>query len=304
MLVIRRMIKGQNGSSLVLVGMAMAGLLAMTGLVVDLGGVFVAQTQLQKAANAAALSAAQELTHSESAVSTIITEVLAQHEEIDSFKEQTIEMDHKVTVRLERPVQLAFSTLFGWKEKLVEVEATAELASMGRASGVAPLGIDDSIPLLFGTSYTLKVDQTESDTGNFGILALGGPGASTYEQNLKDGYQSEITIGDILETQTGNIVGKTKSGVQARIQNCPYPVEETYHRDCERVILIPVYKPYNQHSNQLKTVKVTGFAYFYITDPVDDHDKTIKGIFIKRAGTGYTHPDAEDKGAYTIRLTE
>ncbi|MEX1029880.1 MAG: Tad domain-containing protein [Paenibacillaceae bacterium] len=294
----------QQGSSIVLIGLAMAMLLAMTGLVVDLGGVYVAKTQLQKAANAAALSGAQELTHNETTVRNIVIEVLSKHGERDSLAEQQVEMGHKVFVRLHRPVTLVFSGLFGWDEVPVEVKATAVLENMGRATGVAPLGIDDSIPLVFGQEYRLKVDETEVDNGNFGILALGGPGSNTYEMNLKYGYQNEIKVGSIIDTQTGNVVGKTKTGVQERINQCPYPVGETYHRDCARVILIPVYIPYNVESNQVKQVKITGFAYFYISAPMDDHDKTIKGFFIERAGTGFNEPNAGNNGAYSIRLTE
>jgi Flp pilus assembly protein TadG len=301
---LKAIIHRQQGSSIVLIGLSMAGLMAMTGLVIDMGSVYVAKTQLQKAANAAALSGAQELTRNETTVKNIVNEVLTEHGEASSLVEQKVEMEHKVFVRLKRQVTLAFSGLFGWEEVPVVVQSTAVMQSMGRASGVAPLGIDDSIPLVFGQEYTLKVDETEAENGNFGILALGGPGASTYEDNLKYGYKSEIKVGDILDTQTGNIVGKTKEGVQERINKCPYPVGETYHRDCARVILIPVYTPYNHQSNQLKQVKVTGFAYFYISAPMDDHDKTIRGFFIERAGTGFNEPNAGNNGAYTIRLTE
>jgi hypothetical protein len=301
---LKAIIHRQQGSSLALIGLAIAGLMAMTGLVVDLGSVYVVKTQLQKAANAAVLSGAQELTHDETWVKNIVNEVLIEHGEANSLAEQQVEMEYKVFVRLQRQVSLTFSGLFGWDEVPVDVQATAVIESMGRATGVAPLGIDDSIPLVFGQEYKLKVDQTEVDTGNFGVLALGGTGADTYEENLKYGYQSEIKVGDILDTQTGNIVNKTKTGVQERINQCPYPVGETYHRDCARVILIPVYSPYNVSSNQVKQVKITGFAYFYISAPMDDKDKTIKGFFIKRTGTGFNEPNVSNNGAYSIRLTE
>ena len=54
----------------------------------------------------------------------------------------------------------------------------------------------------------------------------------------------------------------------------------------------------------MKQVKITGFAYFYISEPMDSHDKTIKGVFLKRVGTGFQLDDASEKGAYTIRLVE
>lgn len=297
-------IREQAGSAFVLMSLSMIGLLAMTGIVVDMGTLYVTKTELQKAANAAVLSGAQELTYEESAVRDVVNTILQEHDKTDSLAGLEIKMEERVDIILERSVKLQFSGLIGRNQSVVKVHAAAELRSMGKASGAAPLGIDESIELIHYQPYRLKVDEQDVDTGNFGILALGGAGANTYEDNLKNGYSEDIKIGDILPTQTGNIAGKTREGVQERINSCPYPVEETHHRDCPRVILIPVYQPYEHDQNQLQQVKVTGFAYFYITDPMDQHDKTVNGMFIKRAGTGTASDGALDKGAYVIRLTE
>lgn len=298
------MLVREEGSAIVLVALSMMLVLAIAGLVIDLGTVFVTKVQLQKTANAAVLSGAQELTHTQSAVADVVNQVLTDHGELGSMMNTSIQMEKRVSVELNRGVPLAFSKLFGFDSFPVDVHAAAEIQTMSRATGVAPLGIEDTVQLEYYQNYTLKVDQTEVSTGNFGVLALGGTGASTYEDNLKYGYQSEIKIDDILDTQTGNIVGKTRDGVQDRINRCPYPAGETYHRDCPRVILIPVYHPYEISVNQVKKVKITGFAYFYISEPMNLHDKTIRGMFIKRAGTGFVNPAAINYGAFGIRLTE
>jgi len=186
----------------------------------------------------------------------------------------------------------------------LKVHAAAELAVMGEASGAAPLGIDDRVELDYYKEYKLKVDQTESEYGYFGILALGGPGAATYEDNLRDGYQDPLELGDVIDTQTGNIAGKTRRVVKEKVSHdCNYTPSETLERDCERVLLVPVYTPYKQGGNQLKHVEITGFAYFYITEPMDWKDTSITGMFVKRAGKGVYESGAYDKGAYAIRLT-
>lgn len=294
----------EEGSVIVLVALSMMLLLAMAGLVIDLGTVFATKAQLQKTANAAVLSGAQELTNAQSAVTDVVNQVLTDHGELGSLINTSIQMEKRVSVELSRDVPLAFSKLFGFDSFPVDVHAAAELQTMSRATGVAPLGIEDSVQLEYYQDYTLKVDQTEVNTGNFGVLALGGTGASTYEDNLKYGYQSEIKIDDILDTQTGNVAGKTRDGVQDRINRCPYPAGETDHRDCPRVVLIPVYHPYEISVNQVKKVKITGFAYFYIMESMNFQDKTIRGMFIKRAGTGFVNPVAINYGAFGIRLTE
>jgi hypothetical protein len=294
----------QHGSSIILVSLTLVVLLVMAGLVVDMGTVYNTKSHLQKTANAAVLSGAQELTHTEAEVSAVVNEVLQYHGEAQSLHELGIEPGRKVSVTLKTMAPLVFSGLFGYDTADVGVHAAAEIQTMVEAMGAAPLGIDESISLVFNQEYKLKVDQTEVDTGNFGVLALGGTGANTYEQNLKYGYSESIKIGNILDTQTGNISGKTRSGIKERLEQCPYLAGETHHRDCSRVILIPVYRPYSYDTNQLKQVEITGFAYFYITEPMSSNDTSITGMFVKRAGTGFVDQDAVNYGAYGIKLTE
>ncbi|WP_235426958.1 hypothetical protein [Cohnella kolymensis] len=184
------------------------------------------------------------------------------------------------------------------------VKAAARILPMSAAKGAVPLGIDSRIALNYNQPYRLKVDMEGSDTGFFGILALGGPGAKTYEQNLKNGYSYEIKVGDIIETETGKVEGKTRDGVNFRIDSDPYPEGDYNHRDSTRVILIPVYEPYEQTSNQMKRIKVVGFAYFYILEPMSHQDSEINGYFIERADTAFASPGTPDTGAYAIKLVE
>jgi hypothetical protein len=294
----------QFGSVILLVSLALLGILVMTGLVIDGGTLYITKTHLQKTANAAALSGAQELTNSEAAVSNVISHVLGQHHEEQSVENISIQLPQKVSVSLSKQVPLTFSGLLGFDYVPVAAKASAEVQQMGRAAGASPLGIDDSLTLEYYKEYNLKVDQNDVDTGNFGVLALGSTGAKTYEYNLKNGYDEIIGAGDIIETQTGNISGKTRDGIKERLNACPYPRGETFHRDCSRILLIPSYTPYTYSTNQLMEVQITGFAYFYILDPMDPTDTSIKGMFVKRAGTGFTDPSISYKGALAIRLTE
>lgn len=300
----KKFVRDQQGGTIIFAGLSLALLLTAAGLVVDGGMLYAEKSHLQKAANAAALSGAQELTGSESDVATVVDDILAHHGEQSSLAGAEIELKSKVRVTLEKDVKLGFSRLFGKQSVKVSVKAAAQISPMGVASGAAPLGIDESIPLEYNKPYKLKVDSSGVEAGYFGILALGGTGAQTYESNLKYGYLNEIQIGDVIDTQTGNVAGKTREGVQLRIDSDPYPVGEYWHRDSTRVILIPVYKPYSIESNQLKSIQVTGFAYFYIMEPMSSKDTSITGMFIERADTGYTTPGVVDKGAYAIKLTE
>lgn len=294
----------QKGSAIMLIAVAMLGLLTMAGLVLDGGTIYLAKSHLKKTANAAVLSGAQELTNQESVVHGVVQKILLDHKEQNSLVGTNVQMSKNVKVDLKKQVPLSFSQLLGWQNVPVASTAAAEIGTMGSAVGAAPLGIDQSVSLEYYQEYKLKVDQTEVSTGTFGVLALGGTGASTYEENLRNGYKNRLTVNDILDTQTGNIAGKTKTAVQDLIDKCPYPKGETHHRDCPRTLLVPVYEPKHYDGNQLKQVKITGFAYFYILDNMRANDTAIKGLFVKRAGTGFVKPEAVFRGAYAIRLTE
>lgn len=297
-------IHDQKGSAVIIFSFLLIGLLGIIGLVLDGGTLFVTKTHLQKTANATALSGAQELFSDEQTVTSIVNEILNAHNEQTSLNTLTIEMGNKITVDLKKEVHLTFLRLFGFNKAPVKVSATATLFPMGRARGAAPLGIDEAIPLEFYKSYKLKVDQTEVDAGNFGILALEGPGAKTYEDNLRNGYSGEIQIGTIIETQTGNIAGKTRTVINDRINACPYLPGDINHRDCSRILLVPIYQPYNYVLNQLKEVKITGFAYFYILEPMNSHDTAVTGMFIKRVGNGFGDSSSLNRGAVSVKLTK
>lgn len=301
---LRRFVKDEAGNAIVLVALMLMGLLGMAGLAIDGGLVYMTKSAMQKTANAAVLSGAQELMNNQQEVDGVVKKILETDKETASLRNLEITMEKKVSIDLTKPVKLTFAKLFGFNEMDVSVHAAAELGKMGRAIGAAPLGIDDSIPLEFYKTYQLKVDSSGVEYGNFGILALGGPGASTYEENLSKGYKDELKVGDIIDTQTGNIAGKTRTVIQERINGCPEMPRDFNDRDCSRIILVPVYHPYNFTQNQMKSIKITGFAYFYITDPMDPKDTSIRGMFIKRAGTGFYDEASKDKGAYSIRLTE
>lgn len=297
------LIQQEKGNALVLMTAALGGLLLMTGLVIDGGHLYMEKSHLQKTANAAALSGAQELPNGESRVQSVVNEILNAHKEAASLQQSGIENAGRLTVRLEKKVPLFFASLFGFDSVPVQAYAKAGLAPMGGANGAVPLGIDESIPLNYGEKYQLKVDAGDSISGNFGVLALAGSGAKSYGDTLKEGYDHKLTVGSIINTETGNMSGPTMEGVNYRISQCPYATPDNFDRSCSRIMLILVYKPYETSSNKLKSVMITGFAYFYITDPMNKNDTSIQGIFIKKTGRGTAGSDGTlDRGAYAIKL--
>lgn len=298
---IRAFREDERGNIIVIAAFLMLVLTAFAGLVVDGGQLYMTKTKLQKVANAAAISGGQELkTNAGQKVTVIVDDILKAHNALPYRQSVVVIPEKQVTVKLKESVPLFFSSIVGMNAVDISVKATAAVGVMSRVNGAAPIGIDESVPLVYGNPYTLKVDETASATGNFGALALQGPGAKLYEQNLMYGFDGELKIGDILNTQTGNLAGPTKTAVDYLLTTCT----DMTARDCSRILIIPVYVPFLVQSNQLKQIKITGFAHFYISEPMNTKDKTVKGIFLERVGTGFHSEAASIKGAYTIRLVE
>ncbi|MCA0983415.1 Tad domain-containing protein [Halobacillus yeomjeoni] len=300
----RKFLHEEKGNALVLATLSLMVLLTIAGAAIDGGMLFMTKSHLQKSVNAAVLSGAQELTYDQEKISQVVDEVLLLHDSNIQKEILSVIPEKELRVGVNKPVKLAFSSLLGIETVNVYAEAAAELGTLGKAVGIVPLGIDENVNLVYGKKYSLKVDSKGVEYGNFGILALGGPGADRYEENFRYGYQEEVKIGDIFETQTGNIAGKTKKVVQERVNGCAENMNKVTAKNCSRVVLIPVYSEHNRRSNQLKEVMVKGFAYFYITDPFNSKDTSVSGKFIKLAGPGSADESAVDKGAYNIRLTK
>jgi hypothetical protein len=301
-----RFIKEESGNAIVFFSLYLVILIGVAGLVIDTGVLYLTKSHLKKTANAVVLSGAQELTNSTAAVNVVVTEILNAHGEESSLKDISIvtTYPYRISVTLEKEVKLYFFRIFKMYSQKVAVTSSVQLVPMKSGVGAVPLGIDKDVPLEYLKEYTLKVDSGDSEYGNFGVLALQGPGAKLYEQDLMYGYDGELEVGDIINTQTGNIAGKTVNAVNYRINSCSHPSGDYTNRDCERIILVLVYEPYEFNGHQLDKVKISGFAYFYLKEPVNQQDSTIKGYFIKRAGTGFGNESVRDTGAYTIKLSE
>ncbi len=302
----RNLINEESGSVVVFFSLFLVILMGIAGSVIDVGILYNTKSHLKKTAQAAVLSGAQELPNSNSSVNYVVNQILLAHGEENNIKNLSIETTttYKLTLTLEKEVPLYFLKLFNIDSQKIQVTSSAELAPMSAGNGAVPLGIDKNIPLEYFKEYTLKVDSGDSEYGNFGILALSGPGAKLYEQDLRYGYDGELHIGDIIDTQTGNIEGKTRDAIAFRLSSCNHPIDDYTNRDCSRIILVLVYEPHKFSGNQLDQVKITGFAYFYLKKPIDKYDSSIIGYFIKRVGTGYGNNTTQDTGAYTVKLTE
>ncbi|MHB8171480.1 MAG: TadE/TadG family type IV pilus assembly protein [Thermincolia bacterium] len=276
----KRLKNEEKGSIIVLVALGMVVLLSFAAMVTDVGLLYLNRTKLANAIDAATLAGIQELPQNPDKAKLVARDYASRNGADPNQLNITIAPDNQsIKVESTRAVNLVFAKAFGFSTGEVAVGAEAKVGPITAIKGAAPLSI---VEQQFETNklYVLKYGE---GNGWFGPLSLGGNGASRYRDNLKTGYQGELKVGMMVDTQTGNMSGPTRDGIEYRINNCPHTPRctvDTYHRDCSMVMYIPVIRA-PSGSGQVKQVEVVGFAAFLVIEvPGSGNNSVIKGYFI------------------------
>lgn len=303
---IYRILKNEKGSALVLVALSLTLIMFSVATVTDVGLMFANKIEVANAADAAALAGVQALPQNPVAAEELARDYAARNN-INEISVSISSDNKEIAVSAQRTIGLFFAKVLGVESSTAAAQAKAKLEPATGIRGIVPLGIEDQ-EFVIGESYVLKYgagDGPEGDyhPGWFGILALQGPGAKLYLEDLKHGFNEEILVGELLDIQTGNISGNTFEGVQNRIDRCthiPYCTYDHYDPSCPRIMLIPTIEPYG--NNQ---IRATGFHAFLV-DTVEGMgvENYITGHFIQHTLSGSSDPLAQDNGIYVPRLSQ
>jgi hypothetical protein len=287
-----RFLKGQIA---VIMTLIMATLLGAMALGVDVGVLYYNWVLLQKAADSAVLSGALYLTgdqSSDSKVESAVTQVVMANGVTSSeiVAGPTVGADqYSVSVKLQRTVPYFFGKVLGLNQGLVSVYSAAKLAPTSAPKGIRPVGLEcptgswNSNGNCNGsynqsTVYSLNFKgSTQSGTlwapGNWGALALGQGGTSTFEQNVTYGYNGLVPLNGQLsvDTQTGDGAPRHfDQAFQAQLPcgswSCaasspPAGVDPSN----AQVILVPVVD-FNGQAGK-STLPVEGFAEMFVVPP-------------------------------------
>lgn len=304
-----RFIQEEKGYVLVFTTICLTVLLGLVSLVTDAGLLYLNRLHLVDGVDAAALAGVQELPASSEQAFIYAREYAVRN----GLKEAEITLEvsqgrDQVTVLAEREVPLFFARVLGKEKATITALATAQIRAAARVRGVAPLGIRNQ-PLAPGELYTLKVGDSPQTAGEFGALTLGFSGADAYEENLKHGYDKYLQVGDVIETETGNMSNPTYRGINYRIaqdQRVPASTYDDFDKDCPRVIIVPVYEPVDPSSNQMKQVVIVGFAAFFVEEVLGQgNESVVKGYFVRLVTEGEGEEEVTGPpgyGLYTARL--
>jgi hypothetical protein len=303
----RPMARSEHGMSMVFFAVSLTVLALSAALVTDIGLLSIEKARLNHAVDAATLAAARAYVERPGTESLMAASYL----EKNGFPEVTYDIqidDSTKTLSLsaEKPVPYGFARLIGIEGGMARASATGSvLPVMGVNSGIRPFAIAD-IPLVIGAEYTLKEGGGDGLTGNYGAIELGGAGAKTYLNNIVEGFDGRLMVGDQIDTEPGNMSGPTETGVTTLLEDCthnPHCTPESFEPDCPRLITIVIVDSLDV--NGRSTVTITGFASFFLTG-VDGSgkDSVVHGTFVRSVTSGETSADQEDYGLYGVRLIE
>ncbi|MEW6661243.1 MAG: TadE/TadG family type IV pilus assembly protein [Bacillota bacterium] len=298
-------LRNEQGSLLLVFAMVGAVLMGLMGLTVDVGLAYTTKAKLNAAVDAAVLAGAQELPGNPVRAREIaVTYAVANGVRAELVSTEVSGDNHRLTVRAEDDIRFFFGSFFNRKEEKILVSAQAQVGSITGVVGAAPLAVEDH-PLQFGVKYKLKHgsggEGSSLGSGNYGALALGKSGASTYEQNLTYGYQGMLRVGETIPTEPGNMSNPTKRGLDARLDNCPEPncSFHSFSRSCTHIIYVPIYQPLVDKN----FVILVGFGAFYVEKVVGQgQNSEIHGYFVKTVASGIAEPFQHDYGLKAVSL--
>jgi len=226
----KRFIRGEDGGVLAIVTLSMMVLMSFGAGVMDIGQMFQTRRQLQNAMDGAALAGAAELAVTGShavALSTAadyaqrngVSEARADllYPRVASVGPYTL---NAVEVSATRHLNLLVAGLLSNGVGDVRVQATAVIAPVLPTADLWPWGVPQS-EIIKGTLIAVKVGSPPPNPGNFDALDFPpvGGGANSYLDAIEFGYGAgpddfvSPTLPWDVPTQTGNVVGATKNGV-------------------------------------------------------------------------------------------
>ncbi len=305
--ILSKNLKSENGSAIIIFALCMTVLLGSCALVIDFGRVVYRKTVISNAADAAALAGAQELIFDKDNAETVAKSYLEANG-VDPLEAEVLvyDSDTKIRVKINSEVDYYFARVLGFNEGNVEAIGVAMCGPViGVYEGVRPFAIEKQT-LEFGLQYTLKEGGGEGYDGNYGALSLSGNGARTYVNNIINGYDGHLRVGDYVETEPGNMSGPTAQGVNTLISRCthtPPCTHNDYDSDCPRIITVIMVD--TLEVNGRDEVKIAGFARFFLEEVTGrGNESIVTGRFLNTIMTGELGDIADDFGLKGVKLIQ
>lgn len=239
--------KGERGSVLAVSAVGMLAFLLATGLAVDISHFYLVKTELQNAADAAALAGASALNGDDSGIRRAADYAIQELNKYEFNKQKITIPRANVTfsrnlngtyvsetaaksdarnIRFVRVVlpPSAVSTTFAapvlGPSRNISAEATAGMSvPLNRFCDYIPVTAIDANNVYFvpGQTYTIRRPPGGAvSPGNYQILAIDAPGGSDDRYGLGKGVRNCVTAGNYVQTKPGVTSGAVRQGVNTR----------------------------------------------------------------------------------------
>lgn len=287
----KKILGNEKGAVTIIIAVGLVALMLAVAMTIDVGSLFEERRLLQTVADSAALAGAQELPENpDEAIQKAIDYSNNNYgENVDSIDVEissTLATNDTITVTVLNPdAPLYFARVTEKDSTPVGANAKAIIASPEEVSNIVPWGIPEE-ELNYDEESVLKYGSGpdgHSHSGNFQALGIDKPGGNEYRENIEEGAETDLRIGDMVDTQTGNLVGPTRQGAESRIYNYPNTLFDDFDDlagsyaggNClldpdSQFIIVPVIESLvDAHGHS--EVEILNFACFIITG-IEDMD--------------------------------
>jgi hypothetical protein len=291
-----------KGNIAILLCLVFTALLGFTAYVIDIGLVYVEKVKLSNAIDSAVLAASLELpTNTVKARSVALTYL--QKNNVDPNKVLvTIGNDNR-SIEMEgiKTINHLFAPIIGINNSNINASTKAIVAPIkSTKGGIRPFAVE-IFDFSYGDVVMLKEGAGEGYHGNYGEVALGGNGANVFESNALYGYRGSVSVGDMIDTETGNMAGAAnaiKNYINS--ENCNFT---NFERNSIRLWTLPLVDSLSVDGR--KSVPVLGFGEFYVEAIIKKAGKIeIQGRFIRYVTKGEIDMTLSDTGAYGTKLVK
>jgi len=291
-----------KGNVAIILCLVFTVLLGFTAYVVDIGLVYVEKVKLSNAIDSAALAAILELPIDSIKARNVAIAYLQKNNVDPSKVSITISSDNK-SIEIEgiKNVNHFFAPIIGINSSNINASTKAIIAPVKSVKGgIRPFAVE-SFDFSYGDEVTLKEGAGCGYHGNYGAVALGGTGANVFKSNALYGYSGTITVGDMIDTEPGNMAGASNEVKNYISSECSS--FNSFEKTSIRLWTLPLVDSLNV--NGRKAVLVVGFGEFFVEAIIKNKGKIeIQGRFIRYVTNGEIDMMLSDTGAYGAKLVK
>lgn len=313
-----KLIKNQKGSTMIFAALMMVSMAGFAALSIDTGVILTADHQLQNAVDAAALAGASGLLINQSTATNRAVTVSA----LNSCINQPVTLNagnvsyptaNRIRVQATRQINLFMARALGVNTANINALAMAELGALSETKKLRPW----CIPFenwTVGSQVVLKAGSQSScgESGtpsyyyavNYPPVNKGTPvtGADAYRDYIDFSYLGDVAIGDVLQTEPGNMEGPTQQGVNSLISQDPGAYWDNTQKtivnsnfpgfSSPRILKVPFFDPDFPPLHGRDEVTVAGLGAFFLEGVGNDGEVLGRFIKITTEGTNKAGPGA------------